>query len=82
MTILRIEQLTYGVEKLAECIEFLEHWGLEKLNSGASGAEFRTLENQIITLRLIQDPDLPPTYEDGATLREVIWGVDSQTTLD
>ena len=82
MTILRIEQLTYGVEKLDECIEFLEHWGLEKLNSGASGAEFRTLENQIITLRLIQDPDLPPTYEDGATLREVIWGVDSQTTLD
>ena len=35
-----------------------------------------------IKLRLIDDPELPPTYEEGSTLREVMWGVNSQTALD
>jgi hypothetical protein len=82
MTILRIEEMTYGVEKLDECIEFLERWGLKKESADASGAKFRTLENQFIQLRLIDDLNLPPSYEDGATLREVMWGVDNQAALD
>ena len=82
MTILRIEELTYGVDKLDECIEFLERWGLEKESADASGAIFKTLENQVIQLRLIDDPSLPPTYEEGPTLREVMWGVDNQAALD
>ena len=65
MTIKRVEGIRYGVEDMPECIEFLEHWGLEKLESGETGAEFKTPENQTISLRLKTDPVLPPTNEDG-----------------
>ena len=61
MTIKRVEGIRYGVEDMPECIEFLEHWGLEKLESGEKGAEFKTPENQTISLRLKTDLfSLPP----------------------
>jgi hypothetical protein len=82
MTILRIEKLTYGVEDMAQCIEFLETWGLHKIEARDNSALFKTYENQSIQLRLIDDPSLPPSYEDGPTLREVVWGVDTQAALD
>ena len=69
MTIKRVEGIRYGVEDMPECIEFLEHWGLEKLESGETGAEFKTPENQTISLRLKTDPVLPPTNEDGPTAK-------------
>ena len=81
MTILRIETVTYGVEDMAACIAFLENWGLEKLEGGESGACFRTRENQRIVLRPSDDPALPPTGEDGPTVREIVWGVDSPEGL-
>lgn len=82
MTIKRVEGIRYGVEDMPECIEFLEHWGLEKLESGEKGAEFKTPENQTISLRLKTDPVLPPTNEDGPTAREITWGVDTKEALD
>ena len=81
MTILRIETVTYGVEDMAACIAFLENWGLEKLEGDESGACFRTRENQRIVLRPSDDPALPPTGEDGPTVREVVWGVGSPEGL-
>ena len=81
MTILRIETVTYGVEDMAACIAFLENWGLEKLEGGESGACFRTRENQRIVLGPSDDPALPPTGEDGPTVREIVWGVDSPEGL-
>ena len=81
MTIKRVEGIRYGVEDMPECIEFLEHWGLEKLESGETGAEFKTPENQTISLRLKTDPVLPPTNEDGPTAREIAWGVDTKEAL-
>ena len=81
MTIKRVEGIRYGVEDMPECIEFLENWGLEKLESGETGAEFTTPENQTISLRLKTDPVLPPTNEDGPTAREITWGVDTMEAL-
>ncbi len=82
MTILRIEELTYGVQNIGECSDFLNHWGLEKIPSGSAVARFKTLENQTIILKHIDDPSLPPTYEEGPTLREIMWGVDNQAALN
>ena len=81
MTILRIETVTYGVDDMPACIAFMEDWGLEKLESGAAGAGFRTRENQHLLLRRSDDPGLPATEEDGPTVREIIWGVDSPEGL-
>lgn len=75
MTIQRIETVAYGVTDLETCIAFLENWGLEKVHVNDAGAEFRTLENQRISLRQADDPSLPATGEDGSTVREIVWGV-------
>jgi Glyoxalase/Bleomycin resistance protein/Dioxygenase superfamily len=82
MTIMRIETMTYGVTDLPVCIEFLKNWGLENVAGDDAGAMFRTAENQSVILRRSDDESLPPTHEEVPTLREVIWGVDTQDALD
>ena len=82
MAILRIESLIFGVENLTMCIKFLNDWGLIKIDSNDEGAEFKTPDNQTIILRQASDPSLPLTEERNSTLREILWGVDSQISLD
>ena len=82
MTILRIEEMTYGVEDPVQCIEFLETWGLQKIGTSNNRTSLKTYENQLIHLQSMDDPSLPPSYEDGPTMREVIWGVNNQTSLN
>jgi catechol 2,3-dioxygenase-like lactoylglutathione lyase family enzyme len=82
MTIERIESLLYGVEDVAAGIRFFEDWGFEKLESGVKGADFRTLENQTIHVRAADDAELPPSPEAGSTLRQTVWGVDSDAALE
>ena len=69
MPILRIEELVYGVENIEECSDFLKQWGLTEIDSNKTKVSFKTLENQNVILKKLDDPSLPPTYEDGATLR-------------
>lgn len=78
MTINRIEALTFGVLDLDSCIRFFTDVGLEKVDAGKTGATLRTPENQFVNLRMADDPSLPPPLEQGATLREMVWGVDAQ----
>lgn len=82
MTIERTESVTYGVEDLATCVAYFEDMGLEKLEQGAKGADFRTLENQFVRLRLADDTALPTAPESGSTMREAVWGVDTPKALD
>ena len=74
MPIQRPEKVIYGVEDMAAGIRYFEDWGLELLDSGDAGAEFKTGENQHILLRLKSDPELPDAPGEGSTAHEVIWG--------
>ena len=82
MTIERIESLLYGAEDVAASTRFFEDWGLEKVESGAAGAIFRTPENQTVHIRAADDPALPASPEGGSTLRETVWGVADSDGLD
>ena len=82
MTIKRIESVTYGVADMATGIRYFDDLGLEKLEEGIHGATFRTPVNQRIHLRHMDDASLPKAPESGPTMREIIWGVDSQASLD
>ena len=73
MTITRIERVVYAVDDIVLCTRFFEDFGLERL---------RTAVGQQVSLRSVDDPGLPAALEDGPTLREVVWGVDSQESLD
>jgi hypothetical protein len=81
MPIERIEGLTFGVENLDEAIRFVTDLGLERLDGEAGEGRFRTSENQIVRVRNKDDPRLPPAFQAGATVREVIWGVGDEADL-
>lgn len=82
MPIERIEELCYGVEDLSACSKFLNDMGYARISEGSEVPSFKTPENQIISLRVIDDPNLPTAIEDGSTLRELTWGVSSEADLD
>ena len=82
MPIQRPEKVIYGVEDMAAGIRYFEDWGLELLDSGDAGAEFKTGENQHILLRLKSDPELPDAPGEGSTAHEVIWGVTGADDLE
>jgi len=77
-----IESGLYGVEDLAAGIRFFEDCGLNCAERGTKGADFILPTGQAIRLRLAVDPSLPPAIEPGPTVREVVWGVDSDHALD
>ncbi|WP_210592452.1 VOC family protein [Streptomyces sp. GESEQ-35] len=81
MGIQRIESVTYGINDLAQCVGFFDDFGLFLVERTDEHAVFETLTGQ--TLRLDTDPGslLPPPVENGPTLREVVWGVDTPQEL-
>jgi catechol 2,3-dioxygenase-like lactoylglutathione lyase family enzyme len=87
MTVMRVERVVYGVSDLEECTRFFADFGLEPVDGGGNGnetqvARFVTPAGQVVELRAADDPGLPPAVEDGSTLREVVWGVDTAEALD
>ena len=82
MAIQRVESIAYGVEDIPRCIQYFDDFDLERVEQGASGATFRTLTNQIVEVRTATDTALPPTHEQGSTLRFIVWGVDNEAGLE
>jgi catechol 2,3-dioxygenase-like lactoylglutathione lyase family enzyme len=82
MTVMRVERVVYGVANLDECVRFFDDFGLRPLGGEGPGRRFATQLGQVIELRPADDPSLPPAVEDGPTLREVVWGVDTAEALD
>jgi hypothetical protein len=88
MAILRIERVVYGVTDIAECSRFFTDFGLDPVPAADAPADngpatvFRTQAGQEIEIRPDDDPALPAPLEPGSTVREVVWGVDTQAALD
>ena len=82
MTILGIEQITYGVTDLETSRRFFADWGLKETAHDASRARFETLNGCTVLAVRADDASLPPAFEEGPTLREVTWGVASPVDLD
>jgi catechol 2,3-dioxygenase-like lactoylglutathione lyase family enzyme len=81
MGIRRIEELHFGVEEIGECIRFFEDFGLGDHETTETGIVYRTPVGQGLFLHEASTPGLPPAYEEGSTIREVIWGVGDQDQL-
>ncbi len=82
MSVVRVERVVYGVADVDECARFFEDFGLTQINDDQPGVRLHTRVGQVIELLPIDDPSLPPAVEQGSTLREVVWGVDSQESMD
>jgi len=81
MSILGIDEITYGAADLATCRRFFTDWGLTLVQDADRRLVFETLNGCRV---LVADPahaSLPAPIEDGPTLREVVWGVSDAETL-
>ncbi|MFF3503993.1 VOC family protein [Streptomyces sp. NPDC003247] len=81
MGIQRIESVTYSIADLDECVRFFDDFGLFLVERTEEHAVFETLTGQTLHLDTDPHPLLPPPVEDGPTLREVVWGVDTREEL-
>ncbi|MFP6562611.1 VOC family protein [Paraburkholderia sp. B3] len=82
MTILGIEQITYGVTDLETCRRFFADWGLKEVAHDETRARFETLNGCTVLAVDANDLSLPVAFEAGPTLREVTWGVATREELD
>ncbi|MET3517148.1 catechol 2,3-dioxygenase-like lactoylglutathione lyase family enzyme [Pseudacidovorax sp. 1753] len=82
MSVLGIDQITYGTDDLATSRRFFLDWGLTLAHEAADELVFESLNGCRIVVASMDKAGLPPAIEDGPTLREVVWGVESAADLD
>jgi hypothetical protein len=82
MPINGVQTAVFGVDDLALCDKFFTDFGLKVSAKSEGTITYRLPEGSYVVLKKSNDPSLPPTYSPGPGIREVIWGVDCQSTLD
>jgi catechol 2,3-dioxygenase-like lactoylglutathione lyase family enzyme len=82
MDITGIDAIRYGTTDLADSHRYLTDLGLQEVEHGSAGCRFITMDKGEVELRGSSDTGLPSAVSDGATIREVVWGVASQAALD
>ncbi|SNS88875.1 Glyoxalase/Bleomycin resistance protein/Dioxygenase superfamily protein [Noviherbaspirillum humi] len=81
MNVLGIDEITYGADDLPLCKRFFTDWGMKLAQESADTLVFESLNGCRVIVRDRSAADLPPAIEDGPTLREVVWGVADQASL-
>lgn len=81
MSVLGIDEITYGVEDLPTCRRFFLDWGLQLVEERPGRLCFESLNGCRVIVAAADDPSLPPPMEPGPTLREVVWGVENDEDL-
>jgi len=81
MSVLGIDQITYAADDLAVCRSFFQDWGLVLKSEAADELVFECLNGCKVVVAALDKPGLPPGMEEGPTLREVVWGVESDADL-
>ena len=81
MKINRVEGLVYAATDLDVGVRFFQDWGVKLDKRDAQGAYFSLPSGQTIVIKNAGDPSLPKAPMPGPTVREVVWGVDTQASL-
>lgn len=83
MNIKGIEKLLFGVEDVEKARHFLADFGLGAATSDIQDADlYRTQNQSSLYLFDSNDSRLPPAFEQGSTLRTVVWAVEQAADLD
>jgi catechol-2,3-dioxygenase len=82
MDVLGIDEITFGAEDLALCKRFYDDWGLTLVEESAGALVYESQNGCRVVIKPADAADLPPAFEQGSTLREVVWGVSSADVLD
>ena len=81
MPINGVETVVFAAKDPGELIRFFEDFGLAGQRT-AAGADFTLPEGSHVNIRYADDKTLPPAFLPDDGPREVIWGVDTQASLD
>jgi catechol 2,3-dioxygenase-like lactoylglutathione lyase family enzyme len=77
MNIIGLDALVFGVEDLAACRQYLIDYGLRD----AGNDRFEALDGTAVIIRAKDDPSLPPGMGTASLLRETVYGVTDEATL-
>ena len=81
MSVLGIDEITYSADDLPTCRRFFLDWGLRLVGESPDELVFETLNGGRVIVAASGKAGLPPALEVGPTLREVVWGVESEGDL-
>jgi catechol-2,3-dioxygenase len=82
MAILGVAKAVYGVDDLDKCTQFFSDYGLSLQEKTAQKTVFELEDGSQLVLRKKDDPTLPKAWFDGNGVKETIWAVDTQESLD
>jgi catechol 2,3-dioxygenase-like lactoylglutathione lyase family enzyme len=83
MKIKGIEELHFGVEDMEQACRFLSDFGLKADSSAVQDAKlYHTLNQSRLYLYDKGDTRLPSAFEEGSTLRTLVWAVEQASDLD
>ncbi|MDB5892562.1 MAG: Glyoxalase/bleomycin resistance protein/dioxygenase [Rhodoferax sp.] len=81
MSVLGIDEITYGADDLPTCRRFFLDWGLHLVSESEDELVFETLNGGRVIVAASGKEGLPVALEAGPTLREVVWGVETEDDL-
>lgn len=81
MNIIGPDYLVFGVDNLDECVQYLIDYGLKPLDLDDTGGYLEALDGTGVILRHRTDPRLPAPMETANTLRETVYGVADEASL-
>jgi catechol 2,3-dioxygenase-like lactoylglutathione lyase family enzyme len=81
MSVLGIDEITFGAQDIARCRQFFLDWGLALIEETDTRLAFETLNGCRVIVAHSDTPGLAPGVEADPTLREVVWGVASDADL-
>jgi catechol 2,3-dioxygenase-like lactoylglutathione lyase family enzyme len=82
MKILGPDFLVFGVDDVEACRQFLTDYGLRPVGVDARGGRFVALDGTGVEIRHKDDRDLPPPLGTASALRQTIYGVAGEGTLE
>jgi catechol-2,3-dioxygenase len=82
MAIMGVAKAVYGVDDIDNCTRFFTDYGLGLIDKTTEKSIFELADGSQVILRKKTDPALPQTWFDGNGIKETIWGVDTQDSLE
>lgn len=82
MNIIGPDALVFGVDDVGTCAKYLTDYGLDPVSVDASGGRFEALDGTAIVVRRRDDPSLPVPLDTNHMLRQTVYGVADQATVD
>ena len=82
MDIIGPDALAFGVDDVGACRDYLTAFGLKPIDVDGGGGFFEALDGTGVFVRRRDDPRLPAPMETAAMLRQTIYGVADQATVN